>query len=91
MWQSNTTGQSTAGGGGEFLALHWDLTAAEREVMRLRAQGTADAAIMEALDLTFPALRSRLRRFADRTGLTHYELVAWCATHVECCVEAEGA
>ena len=59
--------------------------------MRLRARGKDDAAVMAALGLTFPALRSRLRRFADRTGLTHFELVAWCATHVKCCVNTEGA
>ena len=79
------------GGGGDLLAIHWEITAAECAVMRLRARGTGDAAIMEALALTYPALRSRLRRFADRTGPTHYELVAWCATHVECCVKAAGA
>jgi hypothetical protein len=62
------------------------VTAAELEVLRRRALGETDSEIGAALNLKFSALRSRLRRFGDRTDLVHLRLVAWCARHVECCL-----
>jgi len=62
-------------------------SAGEFPVLQRRAVGQEDREIMEALGLTFPALRSRLRRFSDRTGLGHLRLVAWCQRHSVCCLE----
>ncbi len=65
---------------------HQELTAAEREVLMLVAEGRTDAEIATALRLTTGTVAQRIHRFCDRTGIHGRLLVVWTKDHRDCCV-----
>jgi DNA-binding CsgD family transcriptional regulator len=65
---------------------HYDVTPAERRVLRLVAAGESDADIEVGLDMTAAAVHSVIRRFRERTGLAGRALAAGCRQHRECCI-----
>ena len=67
---------------------HWKLTPAEADVLRLVAKGAQDEAIAAELKISVPAVRSRLQRFYDRTGLHGRRVVCWAKDHLGCCIHA---
>ncbi len=70
---------------------HDDLTPTERVVLRHIARGESDSQITDLEgDLTLTAVRSCLRRFRERTGLSGRALDAWAVKHEECCINAAG-
>lgn len=68
------------------LHVHHSLSDGEREVLRLVSRGLTDEEIAQSLEVGLLAVRSRLQRFRDRTGLSGRQLVAWTASHLECCL-----
>lgn len=69
-----------------LLAGHFELTDTERGILTLLGQGLTDALIAEALPSSKMGVRSGIRRFRDRTGLSGRELVAWAGHHELCCI-----
>jgi ATP/maltotriose-dependent transcriptional regulator MalT len=67
---------------------HVRLTEGEHEVLVLLAAGCSNAAIAESLDLPLPTVKTRLRRFRDRTGLSGRQLHTWLREHYVCCLTA---
>ena len=68
---------------------HVELTSAEREVLEILARGRSDEEIATELSVSETAVRSRLHRFYDRTGITSpRRVVAWAKDHLHCCIHA---
>ena len=65
---------------------HVLLTASERVVLLLLGDGLTDEEISADLGLTLPAVRSRLRRFHEQTGLAGRRAVNFALLHRNCCV-----
>ena len=65
---------------------HIRLTAAERAVLRLVAEGMLDEEIALQLGQTVRAVRGTLHRFHERAGLGGRRTVAWAVRHSECCL-----
>ena len=63
-----------------------EITPGERPVLALVAQGKSDLEIEAELGLTDAAVRSLVRRFRERTGLSGRALVVWCHQHRACCI-----
>ncbi len=73
----------------EGLGGHVELTSAEREVLAILARGQSDEEIASELSLSEAAVRSRLHRFYDRTGISGpRRVVAWAKDHLHCCIQA---
>lgn len=68
-----------------------DVTPAEREVLRLVADGFCDKKIAEALGLKVETVQRRVERFYDRTGLSGRAAVVWAVTSVGCCLADPGS
>ena len=66
---------------------HWKLTPAEAEALRMVAEGAPDEAIAAELKISLSAVRSRLQRFYDRTGLHGRRVVCWAKDHLGCCIQ----
>lgn len=68
---------------------HMKVTAAERAVLRLVANGLTDEEIAEQLTMKVRAVRATLHRFHERTGLVGRRAVAWAVNHRDCCLAEE--
>ena len=68
---------------------HINVTAAERAVLRLVADGLTDEEIAARLRRKVRAIRATLHRFHERTGLVGRRAVAWAVNHRDCCLAEE--
>lgn len=68
---------------------HITVTAAERAVLRLVADGLTDEEIASRLGQAVRAVRATLHRFHERTDLGGRRTVAWAVKHRGCCL-SEG-
>ena len=64
----------------------FEATASEREVLIVLAAGATDEEIVAATGLNLWAVRSRLRRFYERSEISGRFAVAWCSRHRDCCL-----
>lgn len=64
----------------------YELTGAELPVLALVAAGQGDEEIAESLGQSLGSIRSTLRRFRDRTGLSGRTLTASAVRHTRCCI-----
>ena len=65
---------------------HHGSSDAERDILLLISRGDSDGEICQILDIEYEALKSRRRRFVERSGLSSRRLVAWAARHESCCL-----
>jgi DNA-binding CsgD family transcriptional regulator len=72
---------------GGHVALHIELTRAERELLHLLCRGHRPQQIARLRTVEVTTVRSQLRRLYERTeahGLL--ELALWAHTHLDCCI-----
>ncbi len=68
---------------------HFDVTPAEREVLRALAFGKTDEEIAAESGLLLRTVRARLERFYRRTGIKGRRAVYWCHESLDCCLSEE--
>lgn len=64
---------------------HFELTPAEKEVLRLLAEGLSDEEMAAELGIELSSARSRLRGIYEKTGFSGRRVVAWAKDHLACC------
>jgi DNA-binding CsgD family transcriptional regulator len=70
---------------------HHHVSRAEAAVLALLARGMTDEEIATKLDVHLRAVRARLQRFYDRTGISGRRAVAWSVEHRPCCINQFSA
>ena len=71
------------------LEQHYELTDAEKEVLRELAQGAADEEVAERTGLTVAAVQSRLWRFHEGSEIHGRFSVVWAVRHAKCCIDPQ--
>jgi len=66
---------------------HYEVTPAEREVLRALAFGKTDEEIASELSVHLRTVQGRLERFYGRTGIKGRRAVYWSHESLDCCLQ----